>query len=224
MARKILRLDPRAADKKTAQRLRRRLASEGVAMLNVISAPGAGKTTLLERSLPELSRRLRLAVIEGDAALTLDARRLAERGIEVVSVTTGVSGCHISPAQVLEALGHMDLAEMDLVVVENVGNLVCPAGVDLGEDAKVAVISVAEGEDKPLKYPLLFMRSRLAIINKVDIAGAAGCDVELLERNLRSVNPGIEVIRLSARTGENVDPWLEWVERAVASKSPGGKA
>jgi len=133
-------------------------------------------------------------------------------------IANAITGCHISPAAAKTAFDALDLDNLDLVVIENVGNLVCPSGVDLGEDHKIAMVSVPEGEDKPLKYPLLFQKSSLALINKVDVADALDADIDLLEINLRATNPGIEVIRISARTGHNVDFFVNWIKDKVYEK------
>ncbi|MCB1347347.1 MAG: hydrogenase nickel incorporation protein HypB, partial [Maritimibacter sp.] len=139
-------------------------------------------------------------------------------GAPAVQINTG-KGCHLDGHMVGHALDHLDLADGALLFIENVGNLVCPAGFDLGEDCKVAILSVTEGEDKPLKYPDMFAASRLALLNKVDLAPYCDVDLELYETNLRRVNPGIEILRVSARTGEGMEAWLAWLQDAVASKA-----
>jgi len=210
--------DPREENRLIALDIRERLASFGIFTINLISSPGSGKTTLLERVLPLLSRELRLAVIEADCATDNDAVRLRGHGIPVVTVATSITSCHISPAAARKAFNALELDGLDLVVIENVGNLVCPSDVDLGEDLKIAMMSVAEGEDKPLKYPLLFHNAGLAVINKIDAAQALGADVDLIETNIRTTNPRIEVMRLSAKTGENIEEFISWIKGRVHNK------
>jgi len=221
MTRIAVNKDPREEKRQIAEGIRQRLTEHRTLAVNLISSPGSGKTTLLERVLPILSEKVRLHVIEADTATRNDADRLEAVGAAVEMIANAITGCHISPAAVLTAYDAIDLNGLDLVVIENVGNLVCPSGVDLGEDAKIVMVSVAEGEDKPLKYPNIFRTSMLALINKIDAAAALGADVDLLERNLRATNPSIEIIRLSARTGENVDTFISWIHAKIKSKQNG---
>lgn len=213
-----LNLDPRAQKLAIAASIRDELARNRVLAVNLISSPGSGKTTLLERTLPVLAQEFRLTVIEADTATRNDADRLEAVGLAVEMVANAITGCHISPKAAQTSFDAIDLSDTDIVVIENVGNLVCPAGVDLGEDHKIAMVSVTEGEDKPLKYPLVFRNAHLALINKIDAAEALGADVDLLERNINAVHPGIEVIRLSARTGTNVDRFLDWIRARYREK------
>jgi len=210
--------DPRELKKILASGIHEQLNSRRILAVNLISSPGSGKTTLLELVLPELSKELRLAVIEADCATSNDADRLEAVGLTVEMVANAITGCHISVAAAKKAFDALDLDNLDLVVIENVGNLVCPSGVDIGEDYKIAMISVAEGEDKPLKYPLLFQKSSLALINKVDVADALNADTDLLETNIRATNPNIEVIRISALTGHNVGFFVNWIKNRVHAK------
>ena len=210
--------DPREEKKIIAAGIRKKLNSLRILAVNLISSPGSGKTTLLEQTLPVLEQELRLAVIEADNATRNDADRLEAAGLTVEMIANAITGCHISVAAAKKAFSALDLDNLDLVVIENVGNLVCPSGVDLGEDHKIAMVSVAEGEDKPLKYPLLFQKSSLALINKIDAADALDADVDLLEANIRATNPSIEVIRLSARSGQNVDLFVDWIKGKLQDK------
>jgi len=210
--------DPRELKRRIASDIRERLASFKLYAVNLISAPGSGKTTLLEKLLPALSKRLRLAVIEADTATRNDADRLEAAGLAVEMIANAITGCHISPQAGKTAFDNLDLPSLDLIVIENVGNLVCPAGVDLGEDDKIVMVSVAEGEDKPLKYPLVFRNSSLALINKIDAAEALGADIDLLESNIRAVNPAIDIMRVSARTGGGLDRVGEWIVSRLESK------
>ena len=196
---------------------RARLADLGAFAVNLVSSPGSGKTTLLCKTIETLGDQP-LAVIEGDQQTANDADRIRATGAAAIQVNTG-KGCHLDGHMVGHAMDHLDLAQNSLLFIENVGNLVCPAGFDLGEDCKVAILSVTEGEDKPLKYPDMFTASRLALLNKVDLAPYCDVDLDLYEKNLRRVNPGIEVIRVSARTGEGMDSWLNWLTGSLTRKA-----
>ena len=196
---------------------RARLAEIGVLALNLVSSPGSGKTTLLCKTIEALGDRP-LAVIEGDQQTSNDADRIRATGARAIQVNTG-KGCHLDGHMVGHAMDHLELIEGAMLFIENVGNLVCPADFDLGEDAKVAILSVTEGEDKPLEYPDMFTASRLALLNKVDLAPHCDVDLDLYEENLRRVNPGIEIIRISARTGEGMEAWVQWLETNLATKS-----
>ncbi len=198
---------------------RARLAARGSLALNFVSSPGSGKTTLLCATIAALNGAP-LGVIEGDQQTQNDAERIRATGAPAVQINTG-KGCHLDGHMIGHALEALDAPTGAYLFIENVGNLVCPAAFDLGEDAKVAVLSVTEGEDKPLKYPDIFTASRLAVINKIDLAEACAVDLDLLEANLRRVNPRIEVLRLSARTGEGLQAWLAWLERERAAKAAG---
>jgi hydrogenase nickel incorporation protein HypB len=191
----------------------------GVRVVNLMSAPGAGKTTLLERLLPLLPE-LRVGVLEGDVQGTLDADRLAHLHVPVVQINTdpGYGGeCHLDANMVRAALPELPLERLDLLVIENVGNLVCPAEFEVGEDARVMVSSVTEGEDKPLKYPLMFRTCDLVLINKVDLLPHLDFDLPRFERNVEAVHPGVPRLRVSARTGEGLDAWRDW----MAALAPG---
>lgn len=196
---------------------RARLAELGAFAINLVSSPGSGKTTLLCRTIEALGAQP-LAVIEGDQQTANDADRIRATGAQAVQVNTG-KGCHLDGHMVGHAMEHLDIAPASLLFIENVGNLVCPAAFDLGEDCKVAILSVTEGEDKPLKYPDMFTAARLALLNKVDLAPHCDVDLDLYEANLTRVNPGLEMIRVSARTGEGMDRWLGWLQGRLAQKS-----
>ena len=189
----------------------------GVTVVNLMSAPGAGKTTLLERALRDLS--VRAGVLEGDVQGSLDADRLASLHLPVVQLNTGNGfggECHLDANMVRSALPALPLEDIDLLIVENVGNLVCPAEFRIGEDVRIMVSSVAEGEDKPLKYPLMFRACELVVINKLDLLPHVDFDMERFLHHLDAVHPGVETIQLSARTGEGVEEFLEWLERVPA--------
>ncbi len=195
---------------------RARLRDKNAFAVNLVSSPGSGKTTLLCATIRQMEGPV--AVIEGDQQTTNDADRIRETGAPAVQVNTG-KGCHLDGHMVGHALDHLDIADETTLFIENVGNLVCPAAFDLGEDAKVAILSVTEGEDKPLKYPDMFTASRLALLNKVDLAPHCDVDLDLYEANLRRVNPLIEIIRVSARTGEGLNRWIAWLKAEQMAKA-----
>ena len=183
--------------------------------VNLVSSPGSGKTTLLCATIRRMDEPV--VVIEGDQQTTNDADRIRETGAPAIQINTG-KGCHLDGHMVGHALDHLAPGPGTTVFIENVGNLVCPAAFDLGEDAKVAILSVTEGEDKPLKYPDMFTASRLALLNKVDLAPHCDVDLELYEANLKRVNPLIEIIRISARTGEGMNRWIAWLRAEAQAK------
>lgn len=190
---------------------RRRLAARGIFAVNLVSSPGSGKTTLLTRSIEALQRRLPVAVIEGDQQTSFDAERIRATGVAAVQINTG-KGCHLDAAMVASALDRLRPADDSVLFIENVGNLVCPAGFDLGEAHKVVVLSVTEGEDKPLKYPDMFHAADLMLLNKTDLLPYVPFDVARCIDYARRVNPDIQVIQLSATTGDGMDAWLAWIE------------
>lgn len=198
-----------------AETNRRWLAERGVLALNLVSSPGAGKTTLLVKTIEALRGRVPMAVIEGDQQTSLDAERIRATGVRAIQVNTG-KGCHLDAHMVGHALERLDLPEDGLLLIENVGNLVCPAGFDLGEAHKVVILSVTEGEDKPLKYPDMFHAADLMLINKLDLLPYVDFDVERCIDYARRVNPRLEVLRVSASTGEGLAAWLDWIETGRA--------
>lgn len=193
------------------------LTAQGVFAVNLVSSPGSGKTTLLCKTIEALGDQP-LAVIEGDQQTQNDADRIRATGARAVQVNTG-KGCHLDAHMVGHAMEHLKLGQGAMLFIENVGNLVCPAAFDLGEDGKVAILSVTEGEDKPLKYPDMFTAARLAILNKIDLAPHCDVDLDLYEENLRRVNPSIEILRVSARTGEGMADWVSWLRQNLADKA-----
>ena len=196
---------------------RRVLRALGAYAVNLVSSPGSGKTALLVRTI-EAMAGVPLAVIEGDQQTENDAERNRATGAPAIQINTG-KGCHLDADMVGRAMERLDLTPGGFLFIENVGNLVCPAAFDLGEDAKVAILSVTEGEDKPLKYPDMFTAAKLALLNKVDLAPHADADLDAYEANLRRVNPRIEVLRVSARTGEGMADWVTWLKRRHAAKT-----
>jgi hydrogenase nickel incorporation protein HypB len=188
-----------------------------VLVLNLMSSPGAGKTALLERTLSDLGTEMNMAVIEGDVQTTNDAQRIAATGVPVVQINTD-QACHLDSSMVQEALGQLDLEGLDVLFIENVGNLVCPAAFDLGEDLKITLLSVPEGDDKPLKYPSMFVRSQLMILNKLDLLPYLEFSLVQATQGAQTVNPDLEVISVSARTGENLEAWYEWLRSRLKTK------
>jgi hydrogenase nickel incorporation protein HypB len=194
-----------------AAELRARFREHGIFCLNLISSPGAGKTTLLERTLEGFPPTARVAVLTGDIQTDNDARRLAPFGFPVKQITTG-GACHLDARMVERALAEWRLDELDLLFIENVGNLVCPASYDLGEAAKVVVLSVAEGDDKPLKYPAIFFRAALLVLSKTDLLPHVPFNVASARENALRVHPGIEILEVSSLTGAGLESWREWLE------------
>lgn len=189
----------------------------GITCLNLMSSPGAGKTVLLERTLAALKNKFKMAVIEGDMTTELDADRLRQYGVPVIPINTGRS-CHLDAKMVaggIHTLEHQyNPQDLDLVLVENVGNLVCPAEFEVGEHAKVALLSVTEGEDKPLKYPVMFAEADCLLVTKIDLAPHLDIDRDRLEENVRQINPNVTIISVSAKTGEGLSQWFDWIGQA----------
>lgn len=194
------------------------LDSHGVTAVNMMSSPGAGKTTLLEHTLARLSGRVRAAVVEGDIETSIDADRLAGYGAQVVLLNTsnGFGGeCHLDAPMVRSALERVDLPSVDVLFVENVGNLVCPAEFDVGAHHRMMIYAITEGEEKPLKYPVMFRSVDLVLVNKMDLLPHLDFDMALFERNLAAVNPRATVIKVSARTGDGIDDWVAWLDASL---------
>jgi hydrogenase nickel incorporation protein HypB len=195
-----------------AAELRERFRQNGIFCLNLISSPGSGKTTLLERTLDSLPRSARVAVLTGDIQTENDAARLRRFGFPTRQITTGGT-CHLDARMIERHLADWDLANIDLLFVENVGNLVCPSSYDLGEAAKVVLLSVTEGEDKPLKYPSIFFKSELLVLTKLDLLPHVPFDLQAAEENARRVHPGMEIVRVSCTSGHGFSDWLTWIEK-----------
>src|ERR687886_1129907 len=201
-----------------AQANREKFDQAGTYVINLMSSPGAGKTAILERTLEQLRNKLRLGVLEGDVQTTLDAERLARFHIPLVQVNTdpGFGGeCHLDANMVRSGLSELPLQDVDVLVIENVGNLVCPAEFEVGEDVRVMVYSITEGEEKPLKYPLMFRSANLVLVNKVDLLEHLDFDMEQFLGNLDTTNPGVPRILTSARTGQGVEEWCDWLGRRL---------
>lgn len=205
-----------------AAQLRARFAEHGILCLNFVSSPGAGKTTLLERTLEGFPPTERVAVLAGDVQTDNDARRLARFGFPVKQITTG-GACHLDARMVERALAEWRLDELDLLFIENVGNLVCPAGYDLGEAAKVVILSVTEGDDKPLKYPAIFFRAELLVVSKTDLLPHVPFNLASARESALRVHPGMEILELSSLTAVGLEGWRRWLEerrRAVRAATP----
>ncbi len=202
--------DLMGANAEWAQKTREWLKARDLAMLNIIGAPGAGKTALLEKTQFVLGDSLKFAVLEGDVETTRDAERLARHGIHASQLLTG-GACHLEAKLVHYALRDLPADEIDLVIVENVGNMVCPAEFDIGEKAKIAVTSITEGEDKALKYPLLFREARAVVLTKLDLLPHVPFDLESCRRAIRQVNPHVPLFELSVISGAGMDAWADWV-------------
>jgi len=221
MPKKRVRLAQRVVSEsdRVAETLAARFREAGVWVANLMSSPGSGKTTLLEETARRLGSDLRLGVIEGDLATDRDAARIRRTGVPCHQINTG-GGCHLSAQQVAEALDHFDLARLDVLFIENVGNLVCPAEFYLGERRRVVLASTPEGDDKPVKYPVAFHHADCVVLNKVDLLDATGFSLEAFRGYVHGVKPGVPILELSCRTGQGLDAWLDWVraERRAAAK------
>ncbi|HTT20011.1 MAG TPA: hydrogenase nickel incorporation protein HypB [Candidatus Sulfotelmatobacter sp.] len=206
------------ANQEAARENRRLFEREGTVVINLMSAPGAGKTSLLEATIRGLRDRCHLAVIEGDLQTDLDAQRIRDLGVRSHQITTGTV-CHLDARMVARALVEFSLRGVELLVIENVGNLICPASYDLGESLRVVICSVAEGAEKPKKYPVMFHKADVVVLNKTDLAIASRVDLRELEKNVREVNPKATVFALSCTTGEGLNAWFAWLRDAIASRS-----
>ena len=200
-----------------ARAMRREFAAAGVFVVNLVSGPGAGKTELLTRTLAALLADFRCAAVVGDLATENDARRLATSGAPVKQILTGTM-CHLEAEMVRQAIADWDLSELDFLLIENVGNLVCPSSWDLGEDLRVLLFAVTEGEDKPLKYPTLIHTADLVVVSKMDLAAAVGIDLEAAMNNIQAARPGVETLQLSARSGEGLEMWFDHLKQRRAEK------
>ncbi len=210
------------ANQQGANHNRAHLDQWGVTCLNLMSGPGAGKTALLEKTLAALSTQLKIAVIEGDMTTELDAERLRQYGVPVIAINTGRS-CHLDAKMVAGGLhqleDHCSPSAFDLLLVENVGNLVCPAEFEVGEHAKIALLSITEGEDKPLKYPIMFQEADCLLITKMDLAPYLEIDLARLESNVRQINPQVQIIPVSAKTDWGLEAWFDWVRSQVSAQA-----
>jgi hydrogenase nickel incorporation protein HypB len=202
---------------------RKELDRHGVLGINIMSGPGAGKTTLVERTAEALGRKYRMQVIEGDIQGDLDARRVTAKGVRCIQINTQ-GACHLDGLMLGPALAEIDFAKLDLLLIENVGNLVCPAEFVLPVHYNVTVISTPEGSDKPVKYPLMFSKSDVIVINKLDLLPHVDFDLPALKKSVRKLKPGITFIELSAKTGDGVDKWVAWLEQKLRARRKTGRA
>jgi len=200
-----------------ARDLRRRFHEAGVRVVSLVSSPGSGKTALLETALTLLRPHCRVAALVGDLATENDAARLARSGAAVKQVTTGTI-CHLDAQMVKSALEEWNLEELDMLFIENVGNLVCPSSYDLGEDLRMVLLSVTEGEDKPLKYPTIFNTADVGVITKIDLAEAVEFDSQAAHDNIQGVRPGMQVFEVSAKTGEGIEEWLQFLKSGITER------
>jgi hydrogenase nickel incorporation protein HypB len=209
------------ANDRLAEENRRRFDEAGVLVVDVMGGPGSGKTALLEATIPRLKPEVRTGVVVGDVATTRDAERIAVHDVPVVQIETESFGgaCHLEASTVRQALDGVDLESLDLLFVENVGNLVCPSHFDVGQHGRVVVLSVTEGEDKPLKYPLAFQVSDAAVISKIDLVPHLNIDMDTLRSNVEKANPKAERLELSSLTGAGIEEWMAWLRRALGRRS-----
>ena len=209
-----------AANDTIAQEIQRSLAVRGIRTINIMSSPGAGKTTLLERTIERLHGyrgHLGIGVIEGDVETSADAERIEAAGAETVQINTR-GACHLEAHMIRDALAEIELARIELLFVENIGNLVCPAAWNLGEDTRVVVVSTTEGDDKPAKYPQMFAASEVMIVNKLDLLPYVDYDVEKVKRHALAINPHLRIFEMSCRTGAGLDAWCDWLLNFAAEK------
>ena len=209
------------ANERLAEDNRRIFRQAGLLVINLMSGPGAGKTSLLERTIEALQDEIRIGVIEGDIQSSYDAERISQKGVQVVQLNTG-GACHLDGNMIKSSLDALDLDTLDLLVVENVGNLVCPAEFNVGEDMKAMILSVPEGDDKPLKYPLMFQESRALLINKIDLLPYVNCDVGKIRERALQLNANLDIFEISCRTGEGLDGWADWLRQQVSARKAGG--
>ena len=202
------------ANERIAADNRRIFDDSGVYVINLMSAPGAGKTSLLERTIKELNKKLKVAVIEGDIAGTQDAERIGNLGVPVIQINTG-GACHLDANLINEVLGELPLKEIELLFIENVGNLVCPAEFNVGEDMKMMLLSITEGDDKPLKYPLMFQESSALILNKIDLLQYTNVSIDKIKKDAMSLSPSIKIFEISCKTGEGISEWTDWLVKKV---------
>lgn len=201
-------------NEKTAEAVRRRLTESGTLLVNLMSSPGSGKTSLILRTAEGLGEAVRLGVIEADIDSTVDAEAVAARGIPAVQLRTG-GFCHLDAAMTTQGLNALDTAALDLVIIENVGNLVCPAEFDTGAHRNVMILSVPEGDDKPLKYPLMFSVCHVLLVNKIDYLSISDFDMAALRNRVTALNPGIRIIEISCKTGDGINAWIAWLKEEV---------
>lgn len=216
----ILKIERKVLEKndELAARNRELFKKNNLFVINIVSSPGAGKTSLLEKTIEALKPKINISVIEGDVQTDFDAQRVAHYEVPVVQIVTN-GGCHLEAKLVGDAAANMNLQNVDLLVIENVGNLVCPAGYDLGEDMKVVLLSTTEGDDKPLKYPKMFLNSSILVINKIDLLPYVNCNMNILKNNALQINPNLKIFEVSCTSGEGISEWCNWITIQLIIKS-----
>ena len=207
------------ANERIAQENRAIFDEKGLMVINLMSSPGAGKTCLLEKTIDALKDDLRIGVIEGDVQSSQDAERIAKSGIPVVQINTG-GACHLDGNMIRDTFQEFNFDALDLLVVENVGNLVCPAEFKVGEDFKAMILSVTEGDDKPSKYPLMFHESKVLLINKIDLLPYVDCSIEKIRKEALKINPNMTIFEISCKTGEGLETWYTWLKQETKSRRP----
>ncbi len=203
-----------------AAQIREQLQQHEIFALNFVSSPGSGKTSLLEKTIAALGNSLEIGLIAGDVQTENDAERLTRAGGRMVRPIVTGGACHLDAKMITRVLSEFNLETLDLLFIENVGNLVCPSSFDLGEDMKVVLISTTEGDDKPLKYPGMFRRSSVMVVNKIDLLGTSDFDLERVKKHARQINADLDILELSCRTGDGLDTWLQWLQRRVRKNRP----
>ncbi len=212
-----LETDLLASNEELAKENKRIFDDRQIYVFNLMSAPGSGKTSLLERTIPALKERFKIAVIEGDVQSSQDSDRIRKLGIQALQINTG-NLCHLNARMIHNALLQFDVHGLDLLVIENVGNLVCPAEFNLGEDDKIMVYSVAEGDDKPKKYPVMFHNSNLILINKMDLMPQLDFDLNKARKEIGDLNPQADIVEISCKSGKGMEQWLQWLEKRIKAK------
>jgi len=202
---------------KIAMKNREFFDSLNLFVINLMSAPGAGKTSIIERTIDALKEKFKIGVIEGDITSSIDAEKLEKKGIPTIQLNTG-GECHLDANMISQAIENFNFNGLDLIIIENVGNLVCPAEFKVGEDIKVMILSAPEGHDKPKKYPLMFMESSALLINKIDLIPYIDTDINALIKNAKEINPNIQIFKTSAKTGEGIKEWTEWLTEKIVQK------
>lgn len=208
---------PMEKNNERAREIRKRLEDKGIFILNLMSSPGSGKTTLLEKLADVAGDRFKMGIIEGDLATERDADRIRAKGIQCVQINTN-GGCHMDSHMIDKVLESFDLENMDILIIENVGNLVCPSSWDLGEHKRAVVLSVTEGADKVAKYPTMFRKADAVIVNKIDLIPYLNFDMSIVEKDLHAIRPDMEIMQVSATTGENMEDWVAWLEKHLIKK------
>ena len=201
---------------KTADELRELFRAKNVFVLNLLGSPGSGKTSLLEQTLGRLAKKFKTAVIEGDLFTARDAARIEKHGVPVIQINT-VGGCHLDAPMIKKAIDSLDLDALELLIIENVGNLVCPASFDLGENTRAVVLSITEGDDKPLKYPIIFKDASIVLLNKIDLLEFTNFDLDAARNDLQSINPSVEIVETSCTKARGLEHWCEWIEMSMQS-------